>query len=194
MNPNEPVESGLARRGPQSPNDYLDVIWRRRGTILGIFLGVLVLTALITARTEPVYEASATLMAEPSAQSDILSGANAPSWLGLSSPRVANHVELLKSRSLAEEVVSLLDPASLKALSATDHRPPTTDLVALVQNSASVRPVRETDIVQVRTSAATPELAAALANGYLQAYQVYNLEQSRPMSQRFASSSRTSSA
>ena len=182
MNRNIPVESGLSHRGPQSPNDYLDVLWRRRGTILGVFLGALALTALITARTQPAFEASATLMAEPSAQSDILSGAKAPSWLGLSSPRVANHVELLKSRSLAEEVVPLLEPnitARLALLSPpVDGRPPA-DLAALVQNSVTVRPVRETDIVQIRNSAATPELAAALTNAYLQAYQVYNLEQSR---------------
>jgi tyrosine-protein kinase Etk/Wzc len=42
-----------------------------------------------------------------------------------------------------------------------------------------VRPVRETDIIQLRASASSPAGAAALANAYLRAYQDYNLEQNR---------------
>jgi capsular exopolysaccharide synthesis family protein len=184
---NLPPDRHIEPNPLQTPNDYLDVIWRRRGLILGVFGTVLVLAALFTARTRPVYEAAATLMAQPSSQSDILADARTPAWLGMNSSRVANHVELLRSRSMAEEVAGLLDSNAIAQLAPTSarggrggrERGPATDLAALVQGSVVIRPVRETDIIQLRASASSPAGAAALANAYLRAYQNYNLEQSR---------------
>lgn len=119
-------------------------------------------------------------MIQPQNQGDIL-GQNqanaAPAWLGLNGSDVADHVELLQSRSLAQDVAALLDSNTLSALVAGEEN--LSDTAAIVQSSVDVRPVKETDIIQIQATGPTPALAMTLANTYVEAYKQYNLEQSR---------------
>jgi capsular exopolysaccharide synthesis family protein len=167
-------------------HDYLDTLFRRKWLLLGIFTGIIAMTVLITKRMHPLYEASATLMVETGNKSDILSAGQGNTLLNFGAPRIANHVELLKSRSLALKVAGRLPDSTLRrlVLFANSQQPAPntghlTDTAQILQNLVSARPVREADIVQVRVTAPAPDLARDLANLYAQTYQDYSLEQAR---------------
>jgi tyrosine-protein kinase Etk/Wzc len=172
-------------------NDYLDSLFRRRWILVGVALAVFGLTLLITARTRPRYESNATLMVEPGNKDDFLSQGRGAALLSLNAPRIANHVELLKSLSLAEQVAERLPDSLVQELlrrpaSGGRHEGANPQLETRIpglakrlQAMVTARPVRDADIVQIRITAPSPGLALAVANLYALTYQDYNLDLSR---------------
>lgn len=125
----------------------------------GVFLGVLGLVILSIVRTQPVFEAHATLMVSTNSPSDIF-GSGAIVWP--TQPNISNVVMLLQSQSMRDRVAkSLPDPSILPA--------------------AAVRaaPMKDADLVSVVVSAPTANGAVEVANGYVDAYQQYDLDLNR---------------
>lgn len=159
--------------------DYLDVLLRRKWLALGVFLGVLLLTGLFIARTRPVYEAKATLMAATRNAGDILSGAT-EAYVRLNRPSIANNVELLRSWTMAEMVARSLPDTVVRSIARARGEAAAIELSpAALQSMVTVRPVRDADVIQLAVSARTPAAAVAVANGYLDTYEQYDLDQSR---------------
>jgi len=144
--------------------DYLGMFARRKWLALGMFLAVMGLTVLSIVRTRPVFQARATFMviAEKGVERDFLAGVYARSGLA----DVANSIELLRSRSLAQRVAERM-PDSMK-LTAGE-----------LQSMVAARPVRETDVVELVATGPSRASAVAAANAYLETYQQYDLDQNR---------------
>jgi len=88
--------------------EYLFVAYKRRWLILGCFLLIFLATLYITFSAKPVYEAKSTIRIEsPRSSNSILSQNTNWSFYKLLG-QLATEIEVLKSRSIAEQVVTKL--------------------------------------------------------------------------------------
>lgn len=117
--------------------DYLAVIRKRKGVILLIFFAVLASTIVGTLLMTPIYQASTTIQIE---ERDLGTGLLPPPVREWISPERASailtEVEILKSRTIAEEVVRRLN------LDKKVHRPPkgVSISVSPIKADSSARP------------------------------------------------------
>jgi capsular exopolysaccharide synthesis family protein len=167
--------------------DYVHVLLRRRRLLLAVFAAIVALATLRTLLTRPVYEATAQLLIEKQ-------NPNVLNFQGVTEERAGTGIDdyyqtqykLLQSRSLARRVVeslNLLNDAeyggprpkheieailALPAGQSPEIEGAITDLLA----RTSVRPVRNSRLVNVSVASGRPELAAnatnALAHLYIQ--------------------------
>lgn len=156
-------------------SNWYDVIVRRLELALGLFIAAAAASFIVTIRERPVFQSSATLLVnsdKPSADAGVIFGTQA----GLLSrrPNLANHIEVIRSHTLAQMVLDTL-PAEL--LSQLPRRG--ADPAAALSREVSARPVRDADMIRLSVRAPTPELARALTLAYLDAYQAFTLERSR---------------
>jgi succinoglycan biosynthesis transport protein ExoP len=145
--------------------DYLGMLLRRKRLAAGVLLAMIGLTVASIVRTRPVYQAKATFMMTDPDKNSTLDG-RLMSLMGDSKQQVSNCIELLRCRSLAEIVAKRVGD-SLK-LSAGE-----------LQSMVTARPVRQTDIIEIVASGPSRATATTVANGYLDAYQQFDLDQSR---------------
>ena len=142
-----------------SLHDYLEMLARRKWLALGVFIVVLGLAVLSIVRTDPVFEARATMMVTANSEGDIF-GASKALWSN--QPNTANNLAFLQSRSMAAKVAERLpDPTMLYAA------------------AVSARPMRESDVIQLVVSAPDAATATAVANAYVETYQQYDLDLNR---------------
>jgi len=143
--------------------DYLGMLVRRKWLALGVFLAVIGLTVVSIVRTRPVFQARATFMVTSRNEGNLLAGAS------FYNPGAGNYVtnclELLRSRSLAEKVAEGM-PDSMKLSGAR-------------QATVAARQVGQTDIIELVATGPSRSSAITAANAYLDAYQQYDLDQSR---------------
>jgi len=143
--------------------DYLGMLARRKWLAIGLFFGVLGLTVVSIVRTQPVYQARATFMVKSSAGVTVFGGYP---FYSSNASEVANCLELLRSRDVAEKVAERMRdsmPFSAGGL----------------QSMIAARQVRETDIVELVATGPSRASAIAVANAYLETYQQYDLDQNR---------------
>lgn len=186
----------------------LTPIWRRRWAILSLTLVVTMLTALIVLNITPIYQATSTLLidqrtAKPVSIEDIYSLDSS------GSEYLQTQFELLKSRELAERVVTKLrltehpefDPRQqpapfidIRGLVAmtmpgdVDPQEPTEQerfdaVVDSFMARIRVSPVMKTQLVKINVDAADPGIAAEAANALANAYITSQLEAKLNMSQ-----------
>jgi len=144
--------------------DYLGMLARRKWLAIGVFAGVMGLTLLSIVRTRPVYQARATFIVTPRNESGVLTGTF--SMFNASSNYLTNCIEVLRSRSLAEEVAARM-PDSMK-LSARN-----------LQSMVAARQVRETDVIELVATGPSKAAVVTAANTFLETYQQYDLDQNR---------------
>lgn len=178
-------------------NDYIRILYRGRWIILASFLAVMLITGYITFTTKPVFEATAKLMIEEKGgmegQIFDIGGFIKKETM------VNNQVEILRSRSLAEttierlqkspiaEQLELLHPhieaeANLLAYAGQwifglfggtaepVEEPSLTDIVEELRNRIVVTPIRDTDMIEIKVSASSPEEAAFITNTLAKSY------------------------
>ncbi len=172
------------REGSVNLGEYVRIILRGRWIILISFLLVLATTTYFTYRMEPVYQAATTIMIEDKARLE-------QSAFGISSifspqTMIANQVEVLKSRTLAERVLAVLESSpykdKLKIMAPTDRNGnPISyeDRLNRLRHSLSVEPITDTDVIVVKVSANSSFEAAYLANTIAREFYSMNLEFSR---------------
>ncbi len=165
-------------------SEYLRIILRGRWIILLCFLIVLGSTTYFTYKMEPVYEASTTIMLEDKGRLE-------QSVFGFSGflnaqTLIANQVEVLKSRTLAERVLQALETSpyrdNLKILANFDDdgRPFNYNAkIKKLRESMSIEPVKDTDIVVVKVTANSAFEAAYLSNEVARQFFSQNLEMSK---------------
>lgn len=144
---------------------------RRWGVILSVWLVVMATSAAVTALLPRQYLATASLVL------DIKPDPIAGSYPGLvSNTLVTTQVDVLMSERVARRVVRnlrLLDNPTLKAQWQAEveaEQPMEQWLLELLKKRVDVRPSRESNVIQVSYRANDPKTAAALANGFVQAY------------------------
>lgn len=155
---------------------YFDIVFRRLGLFLGVFFALALGIFIIGETVRPLYQSSATLLVNtnsPSANPDYLFN---PTVGGFSSrPNLVNHMEIIKSRALAQLVLDTLPEEMRRSFLAFAGPDPIAELI----RSVSVRGVRDADIIKISVAAPTPELTRTLAQAYVQAYQTWTLERNR---------------
>ncbi|HDQ45914.1 MAG TPA: polysaccharide biosynthesis tyrosine autokinase [bacterium] len=183
--------------------DYLAILGRGKWLIMLSFLAVMAATVYVTFTTPPTYEASALIMLKQDGgvQSRIL---DIPGYLKRDT-MINNHVEILKSRSLAREVIRRLEETAyadtlgvlgngpkasrfspsgwVKGLfgSAGGRGGPAEQDAALKRfaDMIAVMPRRDTDLIQLKVEAGSPLEARLVANTWMEAYQDQDMEASR---------------
>ncbi|MBN2466011.1 polysaccharide biosynthesis tyrosine autokinase [candidate division WOR-3 bacterium] len=147
-------------------HDYLAMLARRKWLALGVFVAMMGLTVLSIVRTKPLFQARATFMITPRREGGGLFGN--PYYDPNAMNYIANCMELLRSRSLAEKV----------AQGVYDSTKRSQTLLAL-QAWVTARQRGQTDIIELVATGPSRASAVAAANAYLDAYQQYDLDRSR---------------
>jgi len=162
-------------------NDYLRVMYRGRWIIALAFVVTAVAALVFSFLVSPIYEAKTTIMIEQD-------GGMQQSLFGVSGfmereTEINNQVEILKSRSLAEEVLAWLQGSGeANRFSLTRNLAEGTtkdDAVQALRDNLTIVPLRETDIIEIKYRAPTPREAAHIANGFAKQYYQRDLEISR---------------
>jgi len=154
-------------------HDYLAILFRGRWIILSTFLVMMILVTFYTFTTPPTFESSTTIM---------IDGKQGMSesffdMTGFSQQRtlINNQVEILKSRSLYQKVIQQLLASdkkdSLELLQGLGEEKTYLDVLTNLQESITVTPVRDTDLITIKVAAPTPFEAAYLAKMVSNVYQ-----------------------
>ena len=159
---------------PQQPDevhltDYLNVLMSRRKIFLLAFLTVFIGVALYTFTVKPVFEAFTTLQVQtPGGQGSLLAelGGNAQN-------PVDTEIEIIKSRTMAEQVILRLQPPGAIALSAEELH----DAANRLKSSILVMEVgKKTGIIRLSYKSTDPRRARDVVNTLAQVYQEYNVD------------------
>ena len=184
-------------------NDYWAIIQRGKWIVLLSFLVVFLSTVYFTVTSSPVYEATAMIMLKEDGgmQQQLF---DVPSILHRDT-MINNHVEILKSRSLAREVIRRLSISSnadslyilgreqkhidhslfrfIKNLfsgsSSSVYNTMDDTIKRFLESAIDVIPKRDTDIIELKVEALSPFEAMFLANTWMEAYQDMDIAASR---------------
>jgi len=161
-----------------SLQDYLNILYRGRWLIVAIFILVMIVTVLITYTMEPVFEAKSTVLIQSSDARDRMLFDDF--YFGNQSTMITNQIEILKSRSLAERVITSLD-CSIVRDSISIFQPDEEGEMRTLRQMASwfnenleVTHRKDTDIIDIIFSASTPFEAAYIANTTTDEFQKYS--------------------
>lgn len=160
--------------------DYLRILYRGRWIIAVSFIVVLIATVYFTFTANPEYEASTTILVESN-------GSMERSMFNMDifnnqSTLITNQIEILKSRSLAENVIRRLDLShirdSLKVFQPDDDNEYLAfrDMVQFIRNNMEVEHKKDTDVIKVTFTAGSPFEAAYITNTISDEFQVQNAE------------------
>ncbi len=172
------------REGSINLGEYLRIVLRGRWIILISFLLVLGTTTYFTYKMEPLYQASTTVMIEDKGRLEQY--AFGLSGLMNAATMIANQVEVLKSRTLAERVMYKLAASpyrdNLEILSEfTETGKPISyeSKLSVLRKSIAVEPIIDTDIIVIKVNANSSFESAYLANVLANEYYSMSLEFSR---------------
>lgn len=169
-----------------SLHDILEVLFKHKWLILATFVVVFGAVTYYTLHQDPVYQAASTIYinkSESGGQLGTVLGAR-----GLQNSRIANEVEILKSRRIALRVAEkLLDVQTvpgtdqvLPVVRSEDGVAEPLQVASRLQGRINARPLsREVEIVKISSSSTVPEEAALIANTYAEEFLEYNRESSR---------------
>ncbi|MBN1465329.1 polysaccharide biosynthesis tyrosine autokinase [candidate division KSB1 bacterium] len=181
--------------------DYIRIFYRGRYAILVTFLIIFLGSIILTFTMRPIYEASVRLMLVD--QSSVGQSLFDFTSMMTKETMMNNQVEILKSRTLAERVIRDLRKSSIAQELDILQRPDTVkaafsisrllgsnrkpwaeaeifdDQVQQLRESLIVRHIRNTDMMEIRYQAHSPEEACFIANTIALAYERINQEESK---------------
>ncbi len=178
--------------------DYIQVILKRRWTVLTFFLAVVVTVTIGTFMTRPMYEASVIIRIDRE-NPNVLTFKDIYNIERPQEDYYETQYKILKSRNLAKRVIkslrldtnpefspqpsifnisSLLSPSSSTNSTA---RPKQEDgvssaLIDAFLDRTEVSPIQKSQLVRVSFSTHNPELSAKVANAIAQSYIDFNIE------------------
>lgn len=160
--------------------DYLRILYRGRWIIILSFVIVFLSTVYYTYTTAPVYQATTSVMIENKGRGE--NSIFEINYLGNQNTAIANQIEILKSRTLAEGVVKRLDLSDVRD-SLTIFRPNEMgefrsfrSMVAAIRGNMSVENIRDTDIININYKAGSSFESAYIANTIAYEFQRQNAE------------------
>ena len=205
MNPNgndkggtTPLENANSRI---TWRDYIRIFYRGRFAILFTFLVVFIGSIVLTFTMQPLYEANVRLMLVD--QTSVGQSLFDFTSMMTKETMMNNQVEILKSRTLGEHVIRDLRKSSMSTKLELLQRPDTvrtgfslarlmgrekreweeSDIfdgqVKNLREQLSVRHIRNTDMVEIKFQAHSPEEASFIANAVAFAYERINQEESK---------------
>lgn len=174
--------------------DYLQIILRGKWAILITFAVVLAATAIYTFTTQPVYEATTSVLIDTKGQQS----SGFMDFTGFGAVKnIKNELEILKSRALAEVVAQALidknytdkDSTELIQIVRSERDNGVQEgiltpgqIVGRLARDVSFEPVRDSDVIKVTAKSPQAREAALIANTYAQVYYDRNMFNSRTRS------------
>jgi tyrosine-protein kinase Etk/Wzc len=166
-----------------SLTDYIRILYRGRWLIVASFIVVMVAAVYITYTSPPVYQAKTTvLIGSKGSMERALFGAE---YFGSQTTLITNQMEILKSRKLAQRTIRRLQIAEEKdSLSIfqpdEDGIVPTfRAMVSWLQKSLEIEHRKDTDVIEVIFSAASPFECTYITNIIAEEFRILNAETSR---------------
>jgi capsular exopolysaccharide synthesis family protein len=163
--------------------DYLRIIYRGRWLILFSFLVVFLATVYYTFTTKPVYESSTSIIIEnKGGMGNALFDFNS---FGNQSTHIANQIEIIKSRSLAERIIKRMelsnvrDSLTLFSPNKDGEYKTLRDMVGIISANMEVVNKKDTDIIEITFQAPNPFEAAYITNTLANAYENSSTEFNR---------------
>jgi succinoglycan biosynthesis transport protein ExoP len=165
-------------------SEYFRVLFRGRWIIFLSFLTVVSLTAYLTHTMRPMFEATTTILIEQKGGID-------RTIFDMTGPfnvqtEIANQVEVLKSRTLSEEVIRSLQMTPykdeleiLRDYTSSGEVIPFDTKVQRLRQNISVNHLADTDIIELKVVAHSSFEAAFLANAVADEYYKQSLKSSR---------------
>lgn len=133
--------------------DILKTIKKRRGLILNIFIVAVTIAAVVSFLIPPTYEAETTLrIKQPKGLGSSLL-ADLPTGGGNTKQLMSTYAEILKSRTVIEEVIDKTQ-ADKKEVPTYEQMLPRITMV----------PVKDSELLKIKVTAKTPEEAQLVAN------------------------------
>lgn len=158
---------------------FLLILWARRKLVVVTFFAIVLGTAAVNLLLPEEYTASTAVLVDVKSPDPvagvILPGLMAPGYM-------ATQVDIINSDRVALRVVKALRMDENPAIKeqwqeATQGRGQIAPwLAALLQKKLEVKPARESNIINIDYSGASPAFATTLANAFAQAYIDVNLE------------------
>ncbi len=166
--------------------EYVWLLRQGRWIILGFVVVSLLVSILITVRTQPVYQSGATFIYDFSSSMSQAFDFPGVLWFEIDSAK-NNQIQIIRSRSMAEAVADSIlrspDSDSITTLLYNGYPPAPpvlrSSLVSLVSGSISVSVMKDTDFFILSAIGPSPEASAVLANIVVQTYYRRNLEEVR---------------
>jgi succinoglycan biosynthesis transport protein ExoP len=168
--------------------EYWDVVVKRR-RLIGLCVAIaLILGAVISILSRPIYRATTTLDIEKDKASPVDVASGPVVYGGYDPEFLPTQTRLMKSREVAERVIERLNlaqspefnPARKGFLFSTDPAVAGKDLVSRaalkILEIVEVVPIRGTNLVELSYEASSPKLAAEVANSIADSYIDWNLE------------------
>ncbi len=163
--------------------DYLRVVFKRRWTVLAVFVAVVTTVAIVTFRQRPLYQAAAQLLIEKE-NPNILSIKEVMELDASNADYYQTQYRILQSRSLAQAVIARLglaahpEFAAARPAGAAAADPGAAGaLVDAFLARITIEPLRTTRLVNVRARSYDARLAAQVANTLAELYIEQNLRQ-----------------
>jgi len=156
--------------------DYWRVIRKRWKIIAVIFFAAVVMAAVVSLLMTPIYQAKATLMPVESSGSQMsaaLRSLGSIPFVGSMVPGGASGdklVAVLKSRTVAEDVIKALDLITILFEEPQDEPPTLQDAVRLLSEITAITDDKK-GLISIAVEYKDPELAADIANQYTVALQ-----------------------
>ena len=171
---------------------YLYMVLKRKWLILGIVLVFFVLGGIATLLQTPLYSATVRIQIEHEPAKIVEGGSTSPAE-ARSTDFLRTQYELLKSRGMAERVVSMLhlydddsffkprDVSVLGSVFSSRKELPSPTVrqewaAGIVQSNVTVLPVTGSRLVDVSYVDPSPARAQQVANGYAEAYVASNVD------------------
>ncbi len=165
-----------------SIQEYLNIIYRGKWIIIASTVIIFIIALIVTYTTDPVFEAKTTIILQ---QKQTQGGLFDFGGMQNESLFMRNQVEIIKSRTLARQVLHALESSENRD-QYTIFKPdeegmimPEKYQVGWLSFHLSVNPLKDTDIIELSYSAPSAWEAANIANIYAEEYRLYTLEYNR---------------
>ena len=166
--------------------EYLWILFRHKWVILAILMISVAVSMVMTARTRPVYQSSATFIYDASSRMAQTLEMSSVFWFEMD-PMRNNQIQIIRSRSMAEAVADSIlrspNSDSLVTLLYGDLGVPTgglrSSLIGMIRGNSSVSIMKDTDFFVLSATGCSPAASATLANLVAQTYYRRNLWEAR---------------
>jgi succinoglycan biosynthesis transport protein ExoP len=166
--------------------DYWRIIRIRKTVILAVFLLVVITATLVTFILPEYFSSTARIKIERD-QSDIveLQRGGASGLPGAYDPYfIQTEFEVIQSELILGKVIDALDlNKTWGAKFAGGETLKQSETIGLLKNRMELRPVRNTQLIEIRVVSEKPEEAMLIANKIAEAYREYRVEERKKLSQ-----------
>jgi uncharacterized protein involved in exopolysaccharide biosynthesis len=174
------MEMGSGQLPRTSLRDFLRILFKRKTQILVFFCATFFTVAVGTFLTKPTYQAVAQILVKLGRENIYVpaSGSANPVINFNREEQINSEIEILKSRSLAMEVLKALGPETVYANigagsgglraailpSAGSPRTPAENALLRMQKALDVQGIKKSDVIEVSFKHTDPQIAAAVVN------------------------------